>query len=40
MKKVDAEYAKYLQNNLTPVEKEYINVVKSINLKLKDKGMK
>ena len=40
MKKVDTEYAKYRQNNLTPVEKEYINAVKSINLKLKDKGKK
>jgi len=38
MKKVGAEYAKYRQSNLTPVEKEYINAVKSINLKLKDKG--
>ena len=40
MKKVGAEYAKYRQSNLTPVEKEYINAVKSINLKLKDKGKK
>ena len=38
MKKVGAEYSKYRQNNLTPVEKEYINAVKSIKLKLKDKG--
>ena len=40
MKKVSTEYAKYLQNNLTPVEKEYISTIKSINLKLKENGKK
>ncbi|WP_315508781.1 RhuM family protein [Campylobacter showae] len=40
MKKVGIQYAKYRQNNLMPVEKEYINAVKSINLKPKDKGKK
>lgn len=40
MKKVSTEYEKYLQNNLTPVEKEYISTIKSINLKLKENGKK
>ena len=40
MKKVGTEYAKYLQNNLTPVEKEYISTIKDINLKLKENGKK
>ena len=40
MKKVSTEYAKYLQNNLTPVEKEYISTIKGINLKLKENGKK
>ena len=40
MKKVSTEYAKYLQNNLTPVEKEYISTIKSINLRLKENGKK
>ena len=40
MKKVSTEYAKYLQNNLTPVEKEYISTIKVINLKLKENGKK
>lgn len=40
MKKVSNEYEKYLQNNLTPVEKEYISTIKGINLKLKENGKK
>ena len=40
IKKVGTEYAKYLQNNLTPVEKEYISTIKDINLKLKENGKK
>lgn len=40
IKKVSTEYAKYLQNNLTPVEKEYISTIKSINLRLKENGKK